>query len=77
MHNAGGEIPRNAERELQRTRSQGSWVNTSSKRKSRGCQELRLYLTSSSRELSLCACVSLAPLVYDDLTGCDLWPVRE
>jgi hypothetical protein len=28
-------------------------------------------------ELSLCACVSLAPLVYDNLTGCDLWPVRK
>src|SRR5215212_11472960 len=25
-------------------------------------------------ELSLC---SLAPLVCDNLTGCDLWPVRE
>ena len=32
-------------------------------------------LTSSSRSLSVC--VSLAPLVYDNLTGCDLWPVRE
>ena len=51
----------------------GTSVNKGSNSKSRG------FLTAPAlTHLALEFSVSrLAPLVYDNLTGCDLWPVRH